>query len=236
MEKKPFGSFKSFKRENISTEIMNMVMDHLLSKKLRPGDKLPTEAEFAEQLNVGRNSLREAIKMLVSLGIVEVRRGVGTFIADSISASSFNPLVISLVFNKGKQEDLTELRYFFEVAVAELVIEKAKKEDIDKLIRINENIRVEGDANIERIRELDMEFHKALLSAAQNPFFEKLGIAIIQLFYSSVGASIHGDSSTTYHNHKMIIDAIKTKDRELIRKNVWISLAFWREHLGAHED
>ena len=74
-------SLKSIKRKPISAEILHMITDNILAGNLKPGDKLPTEFELAESLGVGRNSVREAIKMLHSLGVVEVKMGAGTFIA-----------------------------------------------------------------------------------------------------------------------------------------------------------
>lgn len=69
MTNNPFAeSMKPLNRESVSSSIMNMITNYLLSKELKPGDKLPTESEFVQQLGVGRNSVREAIKMLSSRG------------------------------------------------------------------------------------------------------------------------------------------------------------------------
>ena len=81
------GSLKPLNREPISASILNMITESILSGRLKPGDKLPTELELSNKLNVSRNSVREAIKMLSSLGVIEVKRGAGTFITQSLFTS-----------------------------------------------------------------------------------------------------------------------------------------------------
>ncbi|MDD3942171.1 MAG: GntR family transcriptional regulator, partial [Sphaerochaetaceae bacterium] len=90
----------SLKRESVPSSIANMIIDYITAKKLKPGDQLPTEQEFMTYLGVGRNSVREAIKMLSFLGVVEIRKGIGSYISDSISSSALNPLVLSLAFEQ----------------------------------------------------------------------------------------------------------------------------------------
>jgi GntR family transcriptional repressor for pyruvate dehydrogenase complex len=82
-------SLKPLKREPISVTILNMITDNIISGTLKPGDKLPTEIELAESLGVGRNSVREAIKMVSSFGAIEVKMGSGTFIANSMPGFYF---------------------------------------------------------------------------------------------------------------------------------------------------
>ena len=91
-------SIRPLNRESVTSSIINRLTDLLISGELKPGDKLPTEMELAEQLGVGRNSVREAIKMLSYLGVIEIRRGIGTFVANSMPESVVNPLILGLVF------------------------------------------------------------------------------------------------------------------------------------------
>ncbi|MGB5746958.1 MAG: GntR family transcriptional regulator, partial [Desulfobacterales bacterium] len=94
-------SLKSIKRKPISAEILHMITDNILAGNLKPGDKLPTEFELAESLGVGRNSVREAIKILHSMGVIEVKMGAGTFITRSMNGSILEPLILSLAFEQG---------------------------------------------------------------------------------------------------------------------------------------
>lgn len=229
------NKLESISRKNLPNEIMNLIVDSLLEKLIKPGDKLPTELELATKLGVGRNSVREAIKMLSSLGLVEIKRGVGTFISTEVNNSIFNPLVINLLYSNGLQNDLTELRYFFEVSIAELMIKRYDVEEIEKLKTINEEIYFninQTEQDIKKIRELDMEFHNTILLATKNPFFISLGSGLYKMFYATTGNETHQDTEFTYTNHKKIIDCIERKDNGLIKEIIWDSLTFWRDFIS----
>lgn len=235
MRKKTFSeSIKPLNRESVSSSIMNMVTDYLLSKELKPGDKLPTESEFAEKLGVGRNSVREAIKMLSSLGIIEIKRGVGTFISRSMSASMINPLVLGLVFEQGASKELIELRLFLDIGVTELATKKATDEDIEEMEVANKKLREAAENNerdLNKLRDLDLNFHYTLLESTKNSLLAKIGKVIYTLFFTSIKKTVELDPVSGYKNHQLVIDAIKKKDEELARKVTRESLSFWIEIL-----
>jgi len=162
---------KPIERESISSVIMDLITEYLLAGKLKPGDKLPTENEFAERLGVGRNSIREAIKMLSSIGVVEVRRGAGMFIAESMSSSMINPLILSLVFEQGASKELIELRLLLDTGAAELAIQKVSDQDINRLEEANWELRIESEKqshNPHKLRDLDLNFHRVLYELSGN--------------------------------------------------------------------
>lgn len=232
-------SMRPLNREPISSSIMNMITNYLLSKELKPGDKLPTESEFAQQLGVGRNSVREAIKMLSSLGIVEIKRGVGTFIAKSISTSIMNPLILGLVFEQGTSRELFELRLLIDTGAAELVIQKANDEEIKKLDEANEKLRSAAETNLEqrqKLLDLDINFHYTLLEITKNPFLSKIGKAVYTLFFTSIEKTVQLDPISGYKNHQLVIDAIKKRDIEWIREITKKSLSFWLKIIDSKED
>jgi len=223
-------SIKPLNREPVSLSIMNMVTDYLLSGTLRPGDKLPTESELARQLGVGRNSVREAMKMLSSLGVIEIKRGVGTFIAESISPSMVNPLILGLVFDQGTSQDLIELRLLIDTGVADLAMQKATTEDIEKLERANRRLKSAAETlgdDSNSLRDLDLNFHMTLLEVTRNRLVAKLGRAIYTLFMASIEKSVKADPYKAYANHELVINAIKRRDRGLIKRITSESLRFW---------
>jgi len=217
-------------RQPVASTITNLITRSLLSKQLKPGDKLPTESELAQTLKVGRNSVREAIKMLSSLGVIEIRRGVGTFIPTSLNASVLHPIIMSLVYTLGTSMALWELRVLVEAGVVELAIQKASPEDILALGQANERIRQALDSDrldTGLVRDLDLAFHRCLLHSTKNPLLAKLGEAIYLLFFASIEKSIAGDPASAYQNHQLIIDAIKNKRSGEARHLVTRSLSHW---------
>ena len=91
---------KRLNSESVVQRVINCLTDAMLTKQLKPGDKIPTEMELSESLGVGRNSIREAIKILVYLGVLEIRRAEGTFVCEGFSESMIDPMVYGIILDK----------------------------------------------------------------------------------------------------------------------------------------
>lgn len=231
MEAPPFSeSIQPLNRESVSSSIMNLITDDLLSRRLKPGDKLPTEAEFSQRFGVGRNSVREAMKMLSSLGVVEVRRGVGTFIPETMSESVVSPIILGLVFEQGTSKDLIELRLYLDTCVAELVMKKATRDDLKRLEDANKRLKAAAEKppkDAKTLRDLDLDFHLTMLETTGNILLFKLGKAIYTLFMAAIEKTVTADPYMAFRNHQLVLEAIKKKDSALIKEFIGESLSFW---------
>lgn len=220
---------KPLEQKSVSSTVMDLIVNYLLSGKLKPGDKLPTEKEFAEKLGVGRNSVREAIKMLSSIGVVEIKRGAGMFIAKSMSSAILNPLILSLVFEQGASTELLELRLLLDTGAAELAIQKASDQDIKRLEDANRKLREEAlerqHDNPHVLRDLDLNFHRVMYELSGNNLLSKIGQAIYTLFFTSIEKTVEADPVTAYENHQKVVDAMKQRNVELLRKRMRESLS-----------
>lgn len=231
-------SLPNIGRTSLPTSIMEILTDYLLSGELKPGDKLPTEAELSQKMGVGRNSVREAIKMLSSIGVVEAVRGSGIYIAESMSATMLNPLVLSLVFEQGTSRELIELRLLLETGAAEIAIKNIQNNEIKKLEKINLELEKESKKskhNGHKLRDLDLSFHKELYRITGNRLLAKIAEAIYKLFYASIEKTVEADPERAYRNHKAIIDALKARNMELVRINTKDSLSYWMRYLSKKE-
>ena len=165
---------KSFLRPIDNTSVVQQVIDRLtyamIYKELRPGDKLPTEMELAASFGVGRNSIREAIKILVSFGVLDIRRPEGTFVASGFSDKMINPLLYGIILDQSDSIDsLKELREWVDFGILELAIDKAKSEDVFRLEEQLKKLLTEIDGgDAEKIFIADDEFHEAISTAAHN--------------------------------------------------------------------
>lgn len=232
------SSLKSLRSKPISSSIVEMVTHYLLSGELKPGDKLPTEVELTQLLGVGRNSVREAIKMLSSLGVVEIRRGTGTFIAKSVSSSVVNSFMLSLVFEQRTSRELIEIRLLLDGGCTELAMEKVGKEDIDLLEEANLQLKEEAEKknrNLKKIRDLDLKFHETLYELSGNRLLAKIGKAIYTMFTASIEKTIEVDPFTGYRNHQLIIEALRCRNAEMIRDVMRESLSFWIKLISSQE-
>jgi len=219
--------------ETVVNEVLKRITDSIMRGELLPGEKLPTEVELMERLNVGRNSVREAIKMLSAMGVLEVRRGNGTYVATSVSPAIFNPLVFSLILEAKTGQDLYELRTMFESMVLFVVIDKATEEDIQRLELLLGKVQAayqEGVETVDFFVQEDVAFHRELLNCTKNPLIARIGGTIIDMFPNYIRKSILQTNgiSRALKNHRDILNVIRGRDKQRIFETIEQSLAEWK--------
>jgi GntR family transcriptional repressor for pyruvate dehydrogenase complex len=197
----------------LSVRVAQQIRELVRSGELERGDRLPAERDLSERLAVSRTVVREAIKMLRVSGLVKVRLGVGTFIADDPVNILEGNLIYTVDQEAKKIADLQQIRDVLEPAIAALAAQNATHEDIRK---IENAIQVMDDNFDDKYKyiEADNLFHLVLADATQNSVFSVLLNSIVDLLHearrlaiSSPGA---GERSEIYHHR--ILDAIKAKD------------------------
>ena len=170
-----------------STSAAQRVIDHLTTalakKELRPGDRLPTEMELAQQLGIGRNSVREGIKFLTALGVLVVRRPEGTFVEQEFSEKILNPLLYELMMDQaGSEDSFEELRQGIETITIDTATRKATAEDLAALaqrLSLLKSAVKEGDK--EKIFQMDDAFHVTLSLATHNTLYAKISAFVREL-------------------------------------------------------
>ena len=179
---------KKVNSESVVQQVINALTEAMLNRELRPGDKIPTEAELAESMGVGRNSIREAIKILVYLGVLEIRRAEGTFVCEGFSESMIDPMIYGIILDKeDSYENLMELRELIEVGVMQLAMQKIQEADLhilkEKLNRMEKEIE-KGPENVENAFLADNEFHNTISDMGKNPLVNKINQVVRVLTYS----------------------------------------------------
>lgn len=193
-------------------ELVAEQIKELISKKdLKIGEKLPNEFEMAQQLQVGRGTIREAVKILVSQNILEIRRGCGTFVSEHTGIID-DPLGFWLVEDKEQLAlDLCEVRLMIEPQIAKLSADRATGEEIEKLKKASEAVEIKIRAGENHINE-DIYFHELLAKISKNQVVSKL-IPIIQssvyLFVKVTDAILKEE---TIQTHQAIVKAIEEKN------------------------
>lgn len=232
MQKKTIGAL-SRPVEKVSRVklVLDRIKEAMLSKELQKGDYLPSETELTRSLGVGKTSVREAIKMLEAMGIVEVRQGHGTFIRQEPSEDSIGPLVFQLILQQATNENLHELRAVFEPAYTELAMEKATDADLSDL---QDNLR-SFQKKIEsgtQTADDDLAFHKRVLECTRNPFVVQIGVTMHQLFRSSISKNMESIADVALRDHAVILKAFKKKDKTALREAVLKSFEGWKSGLN----
>lgn len=195
----------------LSSHVADYLMEWIKENGLKPGDKIPPELELVKILNTGRSSVREALALLKSRNVVEVRRGCGTFLCEQPGVIN-DPL--GLYFfpdNGGIAEDWGIVRLIIEPPIAELAAINATTEDISKLLEsweVLSNSRHDPQLHY----KADSEFHRILAEATHNVVIMKL-FPIIQdgiHHFLSETESIHTDETRRLHYE--VLKAVVTHD------------------------
>lgn len=197
--------------------IADKIIDLIESKELLPGEKLPSEQELMKELNVGRGTIREAIKSLVSRNIVEIRRGVGTFVAKNTGVVE-DPLGFSFINNKKKLvKDSMDVRLLLEPSIARWAARNATDSEILEIIELSKRIE-KAILNDEDYSDLDVEFHTKIANSSRNLVVENL-IPILNMNIRSLIDVTHAVlREHTILSHKKIANAIKERDEEMAER------------------
>ena len=195
--------------QQTTEHLYNMIaVEHQLS----PGDKLPNEIELAQELGVSRTTLREAIHSLVSQGLLEVRRGRGTFVteeADTINDYGFSDLDQV----RGQLKDLFELRRIFEPSAARLACQRATDKEMADILAKGEEVDRCIRGGLDRT-QADRDFHAAIVRATHNEYMMRLLPMINQAVASAVenGEQKEQLAEDTRRDHALIMDFFQKRD------------------------
>lgn len=218
-------------RQSVTQAVVEQIKQAMLRGALNPGDQLPSEPILADSLKVSRASVREAIKVLNALGVLEIRRGEGTFVASQVSPAAINPILSQFIAWRGigRLEKLIEFRYLFECSYLELVVERLTEEKMIRLKEIHERARrlVEMDSNDrEGYKRLDIEFHIALLESSDNQFVVSMGRMLMDLFAVGIDEFLlkPNGMKRSFASHEEIIRLLGQRDLQALRQVIKTSL------------
>jgi DNA-binding FadR family transcriptional regulator len=198
--------------------VQDAIKDYIFENNLQPGDPLPSENELSDQLGVSRNSVREAVKSLISLGVVDSRRGSGLF----VQSFSLNPLLDSLPYalmsDLRALEELLDVRRILEGAMIGEAIATFSEADLHYFDDLLARMYVFAQQGVPCLRE-DREFHQRLFINVGNQVLLKL-LDIFWIVFRK--AAQHADvidvrPMSTYNDHVAIVEAIKARDVDAAR-------------------
>lgn len=211
---------KSIKKtENLTRQVFEQLKDQIITGKWQPGYRIPSENKLVEILNVSRITIREALQALVALDLLEKKRGRGTFVKNTLSESFFVSLLPLIQFDRSQAAYMHEYRKIVEVGSIELVVERASKEDIQRLRSILKEMNKYKDNNLENFALEDLNYHLALSQITKNPIIIRANFVIRDFFSNHMVKVVElmGTEPGLYY-HEQIIQAIEEKDRKKARK------------------
>ncbi len=223
---------------SVVERIVERITNAIISGELKPGDKIPTELELSESIGVGRNSVREAIKILVSLGVLQIRRAEGTFVCDSFNDHMLDPLVYGLIMEKDASRDIVELRRVFETGILEVVIRRVtdgQLRQVERAFRHLEQVVNSPDVTAEQVLDADIAFHRVLVQITDNNLIDRVSNMIERLTVPSRRRTI--EQMLSLDNGRRMID-LHAELVDMIRERDSVGISAAMEHhfsLWIHE-
>lgn len=206
-------------RTTLTADICRKMVSHLIRGDWKEGDRIPAERELCQQLGVGRASLREALKALEIMGMIETRLGEGTFVCGRSEFYS-RPLLWAIAGSgEDESKELTESRRLIETELAALAAERATDEDLKKIGTFLELMEQAG-SDVMRFQVADVSFHLAIAEAAHNRILFNALQLIRNLMkeWISSALSIDGVAQEALAQHRHIFKAIQAKDADAARQ------------------
>ncbi len=221
-------------------KVVASITDEIINNSLHPGDRLEPEEKLANKYNVGRNSVREAIKQLQAYGVLYIKRADGTYIEDSFNGKMLDPLLYSLIFCNKDEEDLAQLRSIIETGIIQSAMQD---DDISKVIpQLSELVEeTEREMNKDvpdpgRVLDLDLDFHSVIAGTIGNPQVDILTSYITRMTVPARRKAVEewirsGKQDEFVKLHKDIIDVIEKRDFSRINQVVNNHYIFLRKVL-----
>jgi len=218
------GVVRAIKKSKVREQVVEELKRQIINKNWLPGTKIPSENELAALLQVSRVTVREAVQQLISLGLLEIRQGEGTFVKELSVDSCMNSLIPYLVLDMPQLMQILEYRKLIEPAAMSLVVEKATEEDICELEDILKNM-AENQNDIKKFAQEDLNFHLTLCKITRNPVIIKVNYVIRDILSTAMDYIVQylGTHDGLYY-HEKIIDSIKDRDVERAKR-------FMTEHI-----
>jgi GntR family transcriptional repressor for pyruvate dehydrogenase complex len=213
MKRTPSTMLQHAKKVTLFDDVVLQVQNLIHEGSLRPGDRLPPERELALQLGVSRNTLREALKALKLIGVLEVSQGGGTFVNESLNSNLFasSTKFMSLV-ETTEILNLVEARKAIESATTFYAAERADLSDMDKMEKFM-ILTKDNYKDTELFTKYDSQFHLQIATASKNPFLVNLLKAIREpLLREMVKTHLSLPPFTAVQDHANIFNFIKAKD------------------------
>ncbi|HYA13188.1 MAG TPA: FadR/GntR family transcriptional regulator [Syntrophales bacterium] len=225
--------FQPIKAKKIYEDIVEQIKMLMANGDLKPGDKLLSERELAEKLQVSRAAVREALRALEMMGFVEIKAGGGTFIKETAAEGIIQPLAMFVAVERGAFFEIYEIRKIFESASAYLAAQRATSMDLakieDYLNKMNTAMSIDDS---EKGEDMDTSFHYAIAEATHNGWLLRLLNTISDSFHKTVSAArkqlylTPGHPEELIKQHTRIYEAIRDRNPRLARKYMMEHLNF----------
>jgi GntR family transcriptional repressor for pyruvate dehydrogenase complex len=219
-------SLKPVTRQTLGQQVATQLAAMVTSGKWRPGERLPPEMELCKILHIGRSTLREALKSLAFVGMVQMRHGEGTFVGRETNHLLDRILAKGLIRSEKAVADVCETRIILETELAALSAERITDSEVAGLKALVEGMGRHLEAQDSSFEDLDLEFHLQIAACSKNPVLQQLMNPIRDLVFEWIVKSqqFPGLRLNAHQQHQAILQTLAQRKPEKARKAM-------REHL-----
>jgi GntR family transcriptional repressor for pyruvate dehydrogenase complex len=220
---------------NVADQIASQMITRIVEDDLEPRSPLPTESELSAAFGVGKSTIREAVRIVATKGLVEVAHGSGMRVAPRERWNVIDPQLVALMARDVTIGQLLEMRAILEPEIAAHAAERATSDDFDQMERIIVASEAASRRPADYLR-LDLAFHDALAVAAHNAIYPIVMTSVSDLLIecrrrAAMDARQRVGGAT---DHRSLLEAVRTRDPDLARDRMAAhiaSVAAWhREH------
>lgn len=217
--------------------VIHYILSLIKVKGYSAGTKLPIENEICNELNISRGPVREAMKIMHSAGIVEIKQGSGTYVAGDQVEPLVNPLLLSLYKAPWGFDELIELREMMDVLVYYTIIQNNDDETIAKCEAINQNLidGVQQGIDNYTLYGYDIEFHRCMASCIKNPLLKKIYFFAYDFYESFLHSEYKDLNSVPIFNHSyhaQILEALKDRDLNAAVRGMYENMDYIKNNLN----
>lgn len=231
--------FEKMPKGSISDIIIERITDALISGDLKPGDKIPTEIEFSENMGVSRNAVREAIKVLVAFGVLEVRRSEGTFVVQDYNPKLMDSMLYGMILSEHSMEELLEYKIVNAYAITLLALKNATPESLQQLRAYGEAFMATANKphpDKEEMYKAAVAFNVHIAEMAKNRMVMQMDKLVHKMAaftrHKAIEVSIaQGRPQALPENYMMEVEVLESGDPNRIIGLMETRLELWRELL-----
>jgi len=223
--------------KSVVEQIVDNITNAIINGELKPGDKIPTENELCTSMGVGRNSVREAIKILGAYGVINIKRAEGTFVTQDYDSKMLFPVLYGIILQKDSANQIVELRKIIDVGILQLALDKMDSESLQKAEEVMKDLEqkiVATNVKASDIFEADIAFHKVLADITQNALLGGICFYVDQITSKSrikaIEKILNEDATEQFLlMHKEMLRVLKEKNRTEINEVVEKHYRYWEK-------
>ena len=226
--------FRTVRPSRASHDIVRQIKSHIFNGTLTSGDRLPSEKELAEQFGLSRITVRDALRVLESQGLISIKvgSGGGAFVVDPANQSA-NELVTNLLrLQRASSQELVEARIVIEMSLVTFAAERATPEDLAAMQEAINSARAGRATGKTHFTSYSVDFHIALAKAAKNQVLEFTVDSFRTLFYETLEKLMPDDlmAQRAIEDHQAILNALAAHDATRAREIMRHHLSYFEEH------